>query len=190
MSDWHTLAWIPLGAALLAATLAGPVYLLRTAFGRVGRALSTSSGALDREVRTEAVWGMVLAYPALQAALLCAVGGPWGVAQQSIFAATLCVYFVAALALRSKPLVAPLRWAPAAFAFIAPPIFLAALGLEGEDLLGVALTTTLWGLSYLAWCLVGVRFALAVGRRDRAAHLARESGPLPEPVGAGAADHG
>jgi arginine exporter protein ArgO len=58
---------------------------------------------------------------------------------------------------------------PAGFAIGAPPAFLVALGIEREDLLGVFLTMTLFGLSYLAWCLVGVRFALAVGRRDRAA---------------------
>jgi hypothetical protein len=78
MSDWLALLSIPLVVALFGATVAGPVYLVRTAFGRVGRSLPNSVSEHHRAVRREAVWAMILAYPALHAALLCAVDGPWG----------------------------------------------------------------------------------------------------------------
>lgn len=168
MSDWPAQTAIPLLTALFAATVAGPVYLLRTAFGRVGRSSPNSIGEHAREVRSESIWGMVLAYPALHAMLLCAVEGPWGPPQWAIFVATLLVYLVGFMALKAKPLTAPLRWMPAVFAIVAPPSFLVALGIEGEGLIGLFLTMTLFGLSYLVWCLVGMRFGIAVGRRQQA----------------------
>lgn len=164
MADLLVVAAVPLVLAAVASIVLIPAYLVWVALAWLNKRDGWQPTA-DREVRIEAIWGMVLALPIVVGGIFSAGEGSWGPLPW-MQAAVLIVYAVATLALLSKPLVAPLRWAPAMYAVVALPANVAG----GSANIGEVLELMApFYLGYIAWCLVGVRFALAVGRRDRVA---------------------
>jgi len=126
--------------------------------GRDKRQYSASA-----QVRFEAIWGMVLAWPAV----LFAVGGVilepgswWWAAVAGVAA----LYVVAGLALAGRELSFGARHYPLAVAVLATPIV--AFTAFGSDYWFSILVVSRLGLGYVAEVMVGLRFARAVGRRQ------------------------
>ena len=130
------------------------------------------------EVRFESLWGMALALPALFLVVGSALGaasepgtGDWWLALA--VAAVLGLYAVPGLALAGKRLPRLARGYPAFVAVVTVPAIIAAFSFSPD---GGAYWSFLWGVAasrlgigYLADCVVGVRFARAVGQRQRTA---------------------
>ena len=129
----------------------------------------------DADVVFEALWGMVLALPAVALALFMLVDPaalPFGI-WLAIFA-LLGIYVIAILACNRVALARWARWLPAIFAIVATPLLAAVAADVGMWLWASFLLYSRLGIGYIADVVVGVRFARAVRSRDQARALANE----------------
>lgn len=171
-----------LPASIFTGSLASIVYLVWSGLRahRAGLPRSPQS-----EVRFEAVWGMVLAAPAL----IFAVGGatasggsPW--LSALLLVALAMVYAPPVLALARVHLPKPVRVAPATVAIAAVPTLVLWGSIAYGDVLWFIMfsfVVSKAGVGYVADCMVGVRFARAVARLDAERMRERESARLLEP---------
>lgn len=132
----------------------------------------------DGDVKFEAVWGMVLAPPILAIGLVGLTDSEMPAWLGIVGLAGVTTYSVAALALLSIPLPWWARVWPAVVAFAATPVLAFSGVLAPDELMGGLVLASRFGVGYVADCVVGVRFALAVGRRDRATTPASEIAEL------------
>lgn len=136
-------------------------------------------GPSESQVRRQSVWGMVLAVPALLFSLSWVLypGGwtPWALL---LLGSVIPLYVIPARALlgRSTPPVA--RWYPAVFAIgLLPVLVLLSVFADGFGAMWLVFfkpISTRLGFGYAADCMVAVRFARAVERRDTARFCERE----------------
>ena len=168
MAEWRQDLSDILYSSFLPGLLVSVVYLI-VAIVLSARRPPTSLTALDGRVRVEAWWGMVLAIPAV---LCVAMGGyrvSWHWPAAVIALGTVGAYAVAIAALRGAALTAWQRSIPVLLAVFALPIaVLAELGVPSGKSGVLLIFGSYLGLGYAAWCVVAVRFARAVGRRQRA----------------------
>lgn len=157
-----TIAWLVSVATDLVASI---VYLVWSKW-RAGRA---STRAADH-VRFEALWGMVLALPALLAVLATTVDSesrsPWSLL---LLLGVTPLYALPVLALVGRKLPTAARWYPAVVAIGALPVSVvlgAAAGYGVFWLIFFVPIATRLGVGYAADCLVSLRFARAVSARD------------------------
>lgn len=159
-------------AACFLTSLGSIYYVLWFAFRR--RDAHAKVRSVDSWARRESRWGMLMASPLLFAVLAAAAspGTWWWVSLLSVVAIGL-FYSIPVLAFRGVRLPPLIRWLPAAVVLPALPVLLAISAIQG-DLFGALVWFTFaggLGIGYLAECMVAVRFARAVGRRDaEAAH--------------------
>jgi len=139
----------------------GLVYMI-WAFARSGAGESKYSA--QSRVRFEAIWGMVLAWPAVYLGMGSAFAGstPWW--WPGVVAGVVALYVVAGLALAGRTLPWWARFYPLAVAALATPL-VSFVSLDGAYWFSFLLFSRL-GIGYAAEVMVGVRFALAVGRRQ------------------------
>ena len=168
MADWRQDLSDILYSSFLPGLLVSVVYLI-VAIVLASRRPPTSLTALDARVRVEAWWGMVLAIPAV---LYVAMGGyraSWNWPAAVIAVGTVGAFAVAIAALRGADLTAWQRSIPVLLAVFALPIaVLAELGVPSGKSGVILIFGSYLGLGYAAWCVVAVRFARAVARRQQA----------------------
>ncbi len=156
-----------LAAACFATGLGSVYYVIWFAWRR--RDANAKVRSVDGWVRREARWGLLMASPLLFAVLAAAAspGTWWWVSLLSVVAIGL-FYSIPVLAFRGVRLRPLIRWLPAAVVVPTVPLLLAISATQG-DLFGMLVMLTFGGglgIGYLAECMVAVRFARAVGRRD------------------------
>lgn|GEM_PF-2344245 len=163
-----------LGAAFLV-SLAADVVLSITYLVLAGRRArgGLPDGDWDREVRFHAIWGMMLAVPALLFVVSGASEmGSWTVWTGLMLVVLIGLYAVPALAIAGRGLAPALRWYPAVVAIgTLPLLVIVGAFADGFGSLWLVIflpASTRLGIGYAADCMVGVRFARAVGRRDAA----------------------
>jgi len=159
---------VALVLSLFASVPASIVYLALSAAR--SRQLA-ANGMHDQGVRLEAMWGMALALPAL----LVVASGALEPGDSSrwwppLIAVVFGLYAVPVLALGGRHLPAVARWYPATVAFVATPALMvayaAAPDFESFPFFIFVAGVSRLGIGYVADCVVGVRFARAVGRRQ------------------------
>jgi len=123
---------------------------------------------VDEDVSFEALWGMVLALPALAVSLFALADPasvPFGIWLAIL--ALLGIYAIAILAIARVTVSWWARWWPAVFAVVATPLAATLSASNGGVWLwGSLLLSSRLGIGYIADVVVGVRFARAVHSRD------------------------
>lgn len=183
MDEWRLQLFIALGVTLTPGVILAVAYLVAIVVPAFRQPARTGA-ELNRRVRFEAWSGMVLALPALAFGLSGGPDAAWNWACGVLLALTLGVYSVSIAALVGRVVPAPLLALPAILAFLVPPMTATALGAThvigavGWSMLdqlfagaiaslGYFVFVSYFGVGYFAWCVASVRFARAVGRRDR-----------------------
>lgn len=180
MTTLHGILLATLVLTLVAAVPNSLVYL-SLAWWRSRR--PQRAGSHTEQVRVESIWGMALALPALLYVLIGAVEpSPWSPQWLLFVTAVLALYAVAAFALADRRLPARARWYPAFVAFLATPALLVSVatsaGVDTRYFALVAVFVSRLGVGYIADCVVGVRFARAVGRRQAVDDSTTQSAPV------------
>ena len=142
---------------------------------------------LDRRVRFEARWVMVLAIPAVLYGFMGGLGDTWKWFGLLILALALAVYAMVSEVLMGGDLKTWQRYTPAVVAFCGLPIAMLCERLTyvptydeqaapWANSLMLLILGSNFGVGYAAWCVSGIRFARAVGRRQHC--LASDSVPV------------
>lgn len=171
----EVLMWV-WGISACVACVAPIVYFCWWAFARRGRRATPRPA--DAQLRFEAIWGIVLALPlGLGAFVAAASWEAQPIAASALVVVTVAFFAIPVAALRGRRLPPVVRWVPAGVAFsIGTPLALLAV-------LGLFLVALPW---YVAGCMLAVRFARSVARRDSASALEAQAANLhltpPEPA--------
>lgn len=191
MSEWRQDLVNALSTSLPVGILASVIYLI-VAFVLAAQRVPRGYVALDRRVNIEAVCGMVLAVPALLYGALGGLGESWHWSGAVLLVATGGAYAVAIAAMRGVTLTPWQRSVPPVLAFAGLPLAAVvefANYAQDDPLAGASQVMLLlmfgsyFGFGYLAWCVVGVRFARAVARCQalEASRLEPAHAALPSP---------
>lgn len=170
MTGLYEALFIALVASCVVVGLASLYYLCWFAY--TWRDPDVKPRSLDRAVRREARWGMLMASPLLFAVLSSAAApGTWWWAAVLAVCAAGAFYAIPVLAMRGVPLPRVVRWIPAAVAIPTVPVLMAASG-DPFIAIIVLIFGGGFGFSYATGSIVAVRFARAVRARDAGAKSA------------------